>query len=206
MARTYTWDAARQQYRDSRGRFVAQTAPQEEFAKSLARVNNRVRRLAAEYRNGTRTLASWRVEMQTIIKQVHAGGAALAHGGFANLTPTDVARLEENVTRDYLHLEAWVSDLRDGLAPTDGRMASRAQLYVNAGRTAYHDQRHEAVQAVGYDEVRSILHPAEHCEQCIEQYDLGWQPITAFVPVGSRECIANDKCTVEYRRSRAEGS
>jgi hypothetical protein len=202
---TYAWDAARQQFRDARGRFVAATTPQQELTKALTKVGLKTDRLASQLREGKLTLDQWRVEMQTIIKQVHAGGAALARGGFANLTAEDVTRVEKRIMVEYQYLEAWTQDLSAGAAPMDGTLASRARLYVNQGRVAYHTERHQAVQDAGFNEVRSVLHPAEHCEVCIEQAEAGpdgdgWQSVEIFIPIGARTCLSNDRCTVEYRR------
>jgi predicted ABC-type ATPase len=50
---------------------------------------------------------------------------------------------------------------------------------------------------------KSVLHPAEHCQQCITESDAGFRPIGEMVPIGSRTCGRNCRCTVVYQRSNA---
>lgn len=201
MAVTYIWDVATQRYRDRAGRFLAATSPQVTLGTALTRVTRHQAELNAQVRAGEITLDAWRVEMQTIIKQVRMAGAALAHGGFDKLAAEDIARVEEGIAQDFGNLEVWTQELAAGDAPSDGRMNSRGQLYVNQGRVVYHDERHEAMDAAGFDEVRSILHPAEHCQLCVLQAEIGWQDLADFIPIGQRTCLSNDQCSVEYRRS-----
>ena len=56
----------------------------------------------------------------------------------------------------------------------------------------------------GKTECRNVLGPADHCEganSCIEQTAKGWVPIGggAMVPIGSRLCLSNCRCRLEYR-------
>jgi hypothetical protein len=57
------------------------------------------------------------------------------------------------------------------------------------------------LEDAGFEEARSVLHPADHCPGCLVEAEKGWQPIGAMVPIGERDCKGNCRCTVEYRRS-----
>lgn len=203
MARRYTFDLVSQRYRDDAGRFVSATLPQVELTKSLASAGAISDRLIDRLRSGALSLDAWRVEMQTLIKHTMLGSAAVAHGGVDALTDADLRAVEESITEQYLFLEAWTGEMADGDAVPD---AGRARLYLEAGRVHYHAERHAAVSEAGFDEVRSILHPAEHCDLCVIQDALGWQSVDDFVPIGSRTCRAHDRCTVEYRKTASARS
>ena len=65
----------------------------------------------------------------------------------------------------------------------------------------YQTERDEAHARAGFDEVRSRLTIAEHCQGCVDEADRGWVPISTIVPIGQRTCKMNDRCFLEFRRT-----
>ena len=74
-------------------------------------------------------------------------------------------------------------------------------MYVLSARNLFIDEETSTLEDHGFDEIRSVLHPAEHCAECIDEADKGFMPLDEFIPLGERQCRHNDKCSVEYRNS-----
>ncbi|HEV8178553.1 MAG TPA: hypothetical protein VGP44_12820 [Gemmatimonadales bacterium] len=202
MAGSYTWDLTARRYRDPRGRFIPTGQALRALERDLAGLTAETDRLAGDLRSGRLSLEAWRMEMMAVIKHVQMGSATLAKGGRAQMQPADHGRVGQLVREQYGFLEAWVADIASGKAPLDGRLDSRARLYVAAGRPTYVTVRFADVTDAGFDEARSILGHAEHCGPCVAQDAIGWQPITEMLPIGDRDCGNNDRCRVEIRNSR----
>ncbi len=195
------WDAEAGRYRDAAtGRFVTHTAIRRALEQSLANLTRRTDGLAADLRAGRISLVEWRNEMRDIVKHTQMAAAELARGGRAQMTQSDYGRVGQAVRRQYGFLEAWVEQIKAGL-PFDGRMESRARQYLRAARTTYIANETRALSARGYDEVRSVLHPAEHCAECIAEAARGFVAVSQLVPLGSRTCRSNDRCSLEFRNS-----
>jgi hypothetical protein len=56
------------------------------------------------------------------------------------------------------------------------------------------------------EEERNVLGAADrHCAQCVECSDRGWVVIGTLPQPGSRTCMSNCKCRMEYRTMPALG-
>lgn len=82
----------------------------------------------------------------------------------------------------------------------DGRFVNRAKMYAQAGRHTYEETRRSDMMTAGMTEARSIRHSGDSCYGCKTQAAIGWQPILQLVPIGTRDCLRNCKCTVQYRK------
>jgi hypothetical protein len=198
----FTWDASAGRYRQANGRVVTQAQVRAAIDRDLQHLNTTAARLAGDLRSGRISLESWRVEMKRIIKHTHMGEAAIAKGGRAQMMPVDYGRVGQIVREEYRHLEGWVNEIKAG-APLDGRLQNRAKLYTQAGRATFHKVERLEMRDHGAEFERSVLHPADHCGQCVAEADAGFRPIGVMVPIGERECGRNCRCTVVYQRSAA---
>ena len=203
MASRYTWSLSALRYRDVvSGRFLSTGEALRSLEQDLASLTRRTDQLAADLRSGRLSLIQWRLEMQLVIKHVQLGSATLAKGGRAQMTPADYGRVGQLTREQYGFLEQWTQAIARGEAPLDGRLTSRARLYLDAGTPTYHAVRRAEVRAAGFDEARSIVDPAaEHCDPCVDEDRKGWQPMAAMIPIGHRDCGNRDRCRVEFRNS-----
>lgn len=208
MARnpSFTYDRRLGRYRDARGRLVSDKAVRRELDYVLGQMDNDAKRLAEDYRAGRISLNSWRIEMRRLIKDSHNFAAMAAKGGHGEMTPRDWGKVGAIVKREYGFLEHFTQQLQRQEIPADGHFLQRTTLYTQAPRETFHETEREVMRERGRDEVRNVLHPADHCEgpgSCIEQSGFGWQPIDAdtISPPGTRLCGRRCKCTLEYRRA-----
>lgn len=197
---SYVWDTRARRYRTPGGQFLSSGRVLRSLEADLRNLNTVADRLADDFRSGRLSLVEWRVQMQTLIKHVHLGAATLAKGGRAQMGPEDYGRVGQLIQQRYRDLEGWTSELAAGTAPTDGRLSTRARLYVTAARPTYVTVR--LADLDHFDQERSILSIAEHCGDCVAQAERGWQPRGQMIPIGERQCGDNDKCRVELRNSQ----
>lgn len=199
---TILWDTLVGRYRfRASGRFVPRKAIREAIEDSLANLERRTDSIQADYRAGRISLDVFREEMRDTIKFSQMAAQELAKGGRAQMTPADYGRAGQQIRVQYAYLDGWVADLAGG-APADAKMEGRAHQYLRAARTAFIAAETETFQGRGFDQIRTILHDAEHCAECIAEAARGFVPIGEHTPIGSRVCRSNDACTAEYRNSR----
>jgi hypothetical protein len=196
----YRWDDRAGRYRNARdGRFVPQSQIRAALQTAIRSVDGRVQALTQGLREGSLGLAEWELGMRAAIKDVHLYSGAAAAGGWAQLSPADYGRIGATVREQYGYLNRWAQDLASGTAPLDGRATARAQLYVEHGRAYYQEQALAEARVRGATEYRNQLGDAEHCRECIAQWNKGWVPMGSLVPIGARTCRARCRCFYEYR-------
>jgi hypothetical protein len=198
-----TWDESAGKYRRSDGRVVTAREVRLALDRDLLVLRNEAARLTERMRTGELAIDVWRAELRTLIKQTHLTSTAIAAGGRSQVSQAEWGLAGQIIREEYGHLDGWVVDILNGDAPLDGRMQSRAQLYAEAGRNSFHEAERRDQQQRGMDLEKSVLHPAEHCWQCLAEAEAGFRPIGEMVPIGSRECGRRCRCTVVYARAAA---
>lgn len=194
------WDAAAGKYRRANGQYISPGVVRSELDKALAAAAQRNTMLVDDLRAGRISLDAWRSEMRQSIKDVNIYSATLARGGWNQMDQVAWGRVGSLVKEDYGYLESWVTDIKAG-ALIDGRANSRSGLYAASGRGTFHLVQAEEMVKSGIDEEKSVTHPAEHCQECLDEEDAGFRPIGEMIPIGARTCGPNCRCTVVYRRS-----
>ena len=91
------------------------------------------------------------------------------------MTPADYGRAGQRIRQQYAFLNAFASQVASGQQPMDGRMVARAELYGQAGRSTYHLTERGEMEVRGMTEEQSIIHPADSCDECIAEAEVGWQ-------------------------------
>jgi hypothetical protein len=160
-----------------------------------------MRVMGQQVARGTVELSEFHLAMRTEIKSSLINNVAAAKGGYAQLSQSDYGRIGNEVKRQYRFLDNFVTELYSGggVKPGSQGFLARVQLYFNTSRTFYYKFDREAQEEAGMSEERNLLHPAEHCDECLAMTDMGWVPLGTLVPIGERECVGNDRCTMEYR-------
>jgi hypothetical protein len=102
----------------------------------------------------------------------------------------------------YQYLNNFASDIASGKQQLDGSLVARAALYVQASRSIFESMAMELAKENGATQAKSVLARADHCTgkgSCIEQAGKGWQNIDDVIPIGSRPCLSNCRCTLIYK-------
>lgn len=197
----FTWDAATGRYRWPNGRFASKKEIRDAIDVALQNEIVRSRELGLALREGRLSLSAWRVEMRDMIKSVHLYSAALAKGGWAQLTKSDYGTVGNIVRHEYRFLERLASGLNTGAIAMDGQFFDRSRMYAEAGRDTYHQIERVVMRAIGFRFESNVLHPAEHCASCTEQTARGRVAIGTLIAIGRRTCLRKCKCSLAYWKS-----
>jgi hypothetical protein len=195
---SYKWSPSTGRYVRPNGRFVAKVDVRAAIDAALEKESAKAVLLSQELRNGTISLSAWREEMRIMIKNVHVYNAAIAKGGFAQMTAADYGRVGQIVRGEYGFLEGFARGIASGKVPLDGRFTERAKQYAQAGRGTYHQTERAIMKAAGMTKEWNILHPADHCGGCLGETARGKVPIGSLIPIGGRTCRRKCRCTLGF--------
>lgn len=194
------WDTRSARYTDANtGRFVSAARVRQVLDSTLDRAERSIKKATEALRAGRVDLATWQTLMAKEVKSVHLASAALAKGGWAQMTPSTYGAVGARVRGEYAYLRAFAAEVASGAQRLDGTLARRAGLYVQAGRGTYHRVERAEQLRRGRTFERNVLHARDNCIGCLEQTARGWVAIGALVPIGSRDCLTRCRCSVEYR-------
>lgn len=199
MRGPYRWDPRTARYHDASGRIVARTRLV--LDQALNNAQKRMLDSAERLRAGKLSLRGFRDEMQRTLSETHLYSAAAARGGWKQMRQADYGRVGGELKSQYRYLNRMVKQIGAGEQKLDGSFIRRVKLYAQSGRKTYHKTERGVQQDLGMDEERNVLHrDAEHCDGCEVETRRLWVPIGELVPIGERDCLANDKCEIQYRR------
>lgn len=201
LPNAYTYDRERGTYRRrSTGRYVSRAEIRAALDAALAREARTTLRLARQLRNRTLTLSEWQEQMMESLKATHLYSAALAKGGWGALTAADYGRVGARLRKQYGYLDSFAVQLEEGEADMrERRFLDRVEMYVDAARNTYEVTLREHMRENGATEEKNVLHPADHCDDCLDATDADWVEIGTLIPVGERACLTHCKCTMIYR-------
>ena len=196
----YAWNGSRYYDRDT-GRFISsstvRSALEQVMESSAINMNN----LSQQLLGNEISLADWQRGMMKEIKLSHINAAMSANGGPAQMTPSDWGFAGQRIRTQYEYLNNFAGQIASGEQQLNGQVIVRTDLYGQAARGTYEAQRQRVEVGNGMEEERRILEKdGANCVGCIEQVDLGWQPIGTLSEIGSEDCYANCRCEKEYRR------
>ena len=193
----FTWDARISRYRGPNGKLVSPIKVREALDEAIRKTDDRARALGTSLIDGEISATAFYREMRSLVKSVHLYSAASAKGGWAQMTQADYGRVGQIVRKQYQYLNGFAAEIAGGL-PMNGMIPNRAAMYAQAGRATHEDTRRELERANGKTHERNILHPADHCSDCVAMRDLGRVPIGTLIPIGKRICRTQCHCTIEY--------
>lgn len=196
----FIWDDGAGRYRDrATGRFITFQQLASALNVALRAAQRRIIRLAERLRSRAISVDEWALAMQNEIKTVHLYAGALARGGWGQLRELEIAQIQANLISQLDYFQRFEQQIRFGLPITSGSFMVRSYMYANAARGTYDMIQRHTQSERGYTEERNILHPADHCNGCLEASVMGWVPIGSLTPIGFRTCLSNCQCTIDYR-------
>jgi hypothetical protein len=196
-------------YRDLQtGKVVSwETVRKDVDTRFIPAAENRMANLSVSLQDGRISLADWQRGMATEIKNLHGATAMTGKGGWARMTQSDWGKLGATVKEQRQYLQGFAVDIEKGkygIPPTSGALNVRASMYAQAARGTGEEVRRADMADKGMTEEKRVLGIADHCQGCLEQAALGWQPIGTLDPIGAEECLTHCHCRFEYRPGPGE--
>jgi hypothetical protein len=204
--------------------------PQRDVRKAVdavvATVRTEVAALGRQVASGEIAVAEWQDSTARLLKTLHVAVGAAGAGGFRNMSPGDTAEVEQTLRFNFERLEGFAQDVSRRFTTlrseqivsetgevqpvlrivpmTESRIVQRSEMYAAAGSAGYENVRRSNAFEVGYKFERNVLHPADHCELCVEQESRGWVGIGELVPIGQRDCLTHCQCSMAFARELPE--
>lgn len=198
----FRWNATAGRYIAPNGQFVPVSMIRAGLNDFMLSVTDEMAVVSRSLVAGELTLAQWEARMLVLVKDANLAGAAVESGGWFAMKASEFGRAGAIIRGEYGFLHDFAKEIAAGTQKLDGTLIRRAQLYGQRGRSTYYDFAKVRAIESGFDENRSILTPADHCEKCVSEAEKGFQPIGKMIPIGQRTCRTNCRCYVEYRNSR----
>lgn len=194
----YGYNQSAGRYIKKDGSFVAQKNVVRATERVIKKSQANMLALSAQLKEGTLSTNDWRIAMQREMSALHLAQAMVAKGGFAQMTQADYGRVGGKLRFQNERLNLFASQVQYGSQKLDGRFDQRVRMYAQAGRGTFAETEREEKKQRGYTRERRILGAADHCPDCIEYAQRGWQPIGTLPKIGESVCKTNCHCEFEY--------
>ena len=198
--RGYGWNVGASRYYDNvTGRFVSRVIVTQELEKVISACQLDIITASQSLLDGTITLSEWQLIMERSIKSIHTSSAALAVGGWNQMTYNDWGSVGSLIKKQYQWLDNFAFDIYTEKQKL-GLLITRAKLYAQSGRGTYEEMRRMLAEDQGFNQERRGLAPAEHCNDCVVEAEKGWQPIGTLRQIGDSQCRTNCLCRFFFKR------
>lgn len=199
----YTWDTRSSRFRaEATGRYVARRRILELVDAQVNHSTARLHELTEAFYERRIGASVWVEQMRTELRRQHLAQAALGAGGWERLTPTDFGRIGRSLRDDYARIAGTAQDILEGKI-TLPQALSRVNGYVGSARTQFFAAERDRIRpsSTGVMVIeRRHMGNAIHCSDCINYYDLGWQPV-GTLPLPGEDSVCRDQCRcgISYR-------
>lgn len=156
--------------------------------------------LAQSLISGQITVGEWELQMREYIRVIHTNAAAIACGGWENVTPSMWGFVGSLIKKQYAYLHQFALDIQSNPAYwLNGRLLVRMGMYQKAEWGTFEAVLQRLALMSGKTEERAVLGDADHCPDCLDRHSQGWQPIGTLPRIGDSQCRTNCHCTFDYR-------
>lgn len=147
-------------------------------------------------------LPDWQSNLRNAIKSEYISQYLAGRGGVGEMTQADWGRVGGIIGEQYRYLDRFADEIKSGVL-SEAQIRARSRMYLRSSREAYERAKLQAFQDAGVDEEAWFLGIAEHCEDCVEFENEGWQELGyfPFPGEGSTICLTNCQCHKLYRVS-----
>ncbi len=146
-------------------------------------------------------LATWERGVAQELKDLYLQQAALARGGWQNLTAADKRRVTLLLKEQYGYLDGFAREIAAGTLSAK-QILWRAGLYPMGGRQSYWKARDADEKKRGLTQERRIaVGDAGTCSPCSDLAAKGWRRIGTLPTPGGPPCAGLNlcRCEKEYR-------
>jgi hypothetical protein len=207
LTQEYRWSEGLSNYIGANGKMVSRAVVNAALEQTVIGSQSEMVLLSERLQSGSLSITEWRAGMAEQIKIIQTSEAALARGGWVQMTQSDWGWVGSQVKAQYKYLDNFARQIANGEQPLNGRFLQRAKMYAQAGRAMFQEFRRRYMRIYkGATEERRVLGVAEHCTEgkrpgCVEQAALGFLPVGSkeLVPIGGCTCLTACHCFWEAR-------
>lgn len=193
----YSWDDKLRNYVNSdTGRMIKRSEVGDLLRETTKATEDRMTELGRLFANDTISPRAFYEAMQEEVKLATNTNAALAKGGWAQLTQADRDANETQIRQEYARLWQFARDKQDGLL-SPAQIEARANLYTNTTYSRYWEIMTEQERLAGMTQEQLVTVGDDRvCVECADAEARGSVPIGTFNPPIHPGC----RCDVEYSK------
>lgn len=189
----YVFDRGTGRFQDANGREVPRARIMRLIQERIDFHAGQMTTLTQALVDGRLTLAQWEQAFALQLKDLYLQQAALARGGWQNMTQADFGRVGRELRDQYRYLHGFAQEIAAGY-PRD-RWLWRAGLYAAGGRSAYWNAMTATAMTAGMTRERRIARGDKAtCSPCVDLARRGWQPIGTLPAPGGPPCAGLNAC------------
>jgi len=194
----YSWDDRLRNYVDNdTGRMVKRSDITDLLRDMTKASEDRISEYGRLAADGSMSPRAFYEAMQQEIKLATNTNAALAKGGWAQMTQADWGANGAQLRQEYAYLRNFAGEIAAGNL-TPAQIAARANLYANSTYSRYWEITTEEQRQRGMTQERLVtMGDDKVCEICQDEASKGWQPIGTYIPPIHPGC----RCDVEYDKA-----
>ena len=203
MLRGYSFSKALGRYRSlASGRIVSRSTISKLLDRSIAQREDRIHSHVTAAIEGRISPNTFAMLETRLIKRQALQSAALAKGGWDRLTQKDYGRVGALLRVQYAKIAGMAEQIKQGnisIAQAQN-WTSRymGEIRALALRTERENQPPPKAGKTRLE--RRLLGQAEHCDDCVTYYQMGWQPAgTLPVPGEGTVCDGSCRCTLQQK-------
>ncbi len=200
----YYWNkAARRYMRRGQAGFVSRARIIELLERSVTQRQVRVQAGAQALADGRISPATFVARTAGMLKRQYLQERALAVGGWDRLTQADFGRIGGRLRAEYRRLAVLAEQLFKGEISV-AQAQNRLRMYMGNARHEFFEGERAALPPPDRGNIwieRRLLGQAEHCPDCVEFADRGWQPAGLLpLPTEASVCDGNCRCGLSRRQ------
>lgn len=196
LSSLFTWNDKAQRYTKG-GRFISGHEVKTGLVRFIRSEQEALKLLSGQVASGALTIREWQLKVAQKVKDIQIAVQAIARGGIAQLTQSDLGKIGARLKFQYARLREFALSIERRAMTTNG-ILNRADLYALSSAGTYENIRREEALKV-FTEERRVLAAAEHCIDCLEEAEKEWQPAGTLRPIGDSQCLMRCLCQFEYR-------
>ncbi len=185
----------------STGKIVSQAFVDSVMEGHIDTARQNANAIAENLAEGRISLADYQRLMMEQMKIVNTQSAALAKGGWANMTQGDWGSNGRISRQQYEDLDKYCAGIESGkikLRRLDGEINGSflrtSDQFAQGGVQTYNEVLRREAKVRGYTHEQRVLDTAaKHCHCCVDEAD-HWEPIGTLSRIGTCTCANNCRC------------
>lgn len=125
--------------------------------------------------------------------------AGMAGAGREQFAAAEWTVVDAAIARQAGYLERFARLVLGGSVPPGAGFLARGALYMASAWSTSENVRRAGAMLAGRTEERRFLGLSEHCKDCVDEAEKGWQPIGTLRRIGDSACHVHCKCTFGFR-------
>lgn len=186
---------------EATGRFVARRDVLDLLDRQISTAEQRLSALTTAAHEGRIAPGIFAEQLSTELRRLHSQNAALGRGGWDRMDASAWGSVGRQLRDDYARVARLAEQIQAGEV-TLPQALNRITGYVGNARRHFWQQEQRSIQPSEGNVLlcRRLLGQAEHCPDCIDFYNRGWQMDGTLPEPGSgTRCTVNCRCSLQRR-------